>query len=336
LLNEVEKPNINYLIKAISFRYKPISFPIQFLKTATGRSATLLILNYFKKIGIIKNQNTTIIVPKWICISYLQLLRKHCSPILKVNTSAKVALIYHQYGFPQNMEEIEDYCLRKNITIVENCAHSFESYYKGKRLGTFGYASLFSFSKLFPSIWGGGLATRNKELFEFAQQEQNALNSSWISNFLHLTKYKLDQSVNRNNIFWNNANEMAYGCAEYAQKMNKLSYKIISHKLNNNALTIRKENYLFVLNYFKDTDYFFGLEKEEVVPYVAPLFTNTSRLIKIKSALLENKINTGIYNFDVNRNLFNPYFKKCLWIPIHSGINTDRMEMICSIISRVA
>lgn len=336
MLNEVEKPNITYLIRSIFFRSKPIPFPIQFLKTATGRSATLLILNYFKKIGIIKNQNTTIIVPKWICISYLQLLRKHCSPILKVNTSAKLALIYHQWGFPQNMEEIKDYCSRKNITMIEDCAHNFESYYKGRRLGTFGYASIFSFSKLFPSIWGGGLATRNKELFEFAQQEQNALNSSWISNFLHLTKYKTDQSANRNNTFWYNANEMAYGCAEYAQKMNKLSHKIISHKLYNNALTKRKNNYLFVLNYFNNTDYFSGLEKDEVVPYVAPLFGNTSRLIEIKSALQKNKINTGIYNFDVNRNLFNPYYKKCLWVPIHSGINTDKMEMICSIISRVA
>ena len=119
MLKEVEKSNIAYLLRSIFFKSKPISFPIQFLKTATGRSATLLILNYFKKLGIVKNQNTTIMVPKWICISYLQLLRKHCSPILKVNTSAKLALIYHQWGFPQNMEEIEDYCLRKNITIIE-------------------------------------------------------------------------------------------------------------------------------------------------------------------------------------------------------------------------
>ena len=45
--------------------------------------------------------------------------------------------------------------------------------------------------------------------------------------------------------------------------------------------------------------------------------------------LLEKNISTGIYNFDVNRNLFNPLYKKCIWVPVHQGLSTKKMSEIC-------
>ena len=89
MIYEVETPNAMSLLRSITYESSPINFPAYFLNTASGRSATLLVLNYLKKTGIIKDKNTTIIVPKWMCISYLQLLRKHCSPILSTDKPAK-------------------------------------------------------------------------------------------------------------------------------------------------------------------------------------------------------------------------------------------------------
>ena len=224
MVYEAETVNTINLVQSIFYRSSPISFPVNFLNTATGRSATLLVINYLKKTGTIEDKNTTIIVPKWMCISYLQLLRKHCSPILKIDNSAKAALVFHQYGFPQNMDEVMDYCDRKKLIVIEDCAHLFEGYFHGKRLGTFGLAGIFSFSKLFPSVWGGGLATQNEELLEFAKQEQKSIHSKWVSFMLHLTKFMVDQNKGKNNTFWNYSTTMAYGCAEYAQKMISLGF----------------------------------------------------------------------------------------------------------------
>nr|NQU89516.1 DegT/DnrJ/EryC1/StrS aminotransferase family protein [Bacteroidota bacterium] len=281
---------------------------------------------------IIIDKNELILIPRWLCISFIQLLRKHCSPVLNVSSSVKIAIVFHQYGFPQNMDEVMDYCDRKKITVIEDCAHVFEGYYGGKRLGTFGLASIFSFSKLFPSVWGGGLWTQNKELYEYSRKNQGLIHSKWISVLLHMANYKV--IINRKNAraFWKNLNEMAYGCAEYAQKMNFLSAKIISRELAKNALEKRRENYEFLLNYFKNTEYFNGLEKKGVSPYVVPLIAKEAILHKMRDALIRKNVYTDIYNFDINRNLFNPLYKKCIWIPVHQGLNIEKMTEISEII----
>ncbi len=333
MIYEVEIPNAWNLIRSIFYKTSPIDFPGYFLSTATGRSATFHILNYLRKTGIIKDKNSPIIVPKWLCISFLQLIRKHCSPILKHDSSARLAIVFHQYGFPQNMDEIMDYCSRKKIIVIEDCAHLFEGYYKRKRLGTFGLASIFSLSKLFPSIWGGGLATINEDLYNHAKEEQDKMHSRWISLFLHLTKYKTNIKRKKDNKYWNNLNTTAYGCAEYAQKTNIISSKIISHELTKKVLEKRRQNYLFVLDYFKNTDFFYGLEEEGVNPYILPLITDENRLLEIKKVLLQKKISTGIYHFDINRNLFNPIYKKCIWVPVHQGLDPEKMAEICETIS---
>ena len=332
MIYEVENPNLRTLLNSFYYRPTQIDFPISFLKTATARAATLLIFNYLKNIGIIKDTNSLITVPKWLCLTYIQLLRKHCSPILTYTPSTRAAVIFHQYGFPQNMDEIMDFGDRKKITIIEDCANSYKGYYRGQRLGTFGLASVFSFPKLFPSIGGGGLATANEELYDFAAVESKRIHSRWISLLYNAQLYKAIIKRPKSSNFWT---YMVYGCTEYAQKMNIISLKIVSKEIRNKALETRRKNYLFVLEYFKNTDFFSSLERDGVFPYVIPLITDEKKLKKMTNSLLENNIHTGIYHFDVNRNLFNPNYEKCIWVPIHQGLNTNKMAKICETISSV-
>ena len=49
--------------------------------------------------------------------------------------------------------------------------------------------------------------------------------------------------------------------------------------------------------------------------------------------LREKNIFTGIYHFDVNRNILDPNFQKCMWIPVHQGLNKDTLKLICDTIS---
>ena len=333
MIYEVEIPRTLDLMQSVFYKSSPIKFPGFFLSTSTGRSAMFLILNYLKTTGIIKDKNTTILVPKWLCTSVVHLARKHCSPILSTDHSPKMVLVYHQYGFPQDMDEIMDHCDRMNITIIEDCAHAYEGYYKGKRLGTFGSASIFSFSKIFPSIWGGGLATQNEDLYDFAQKKQDRNHFRWFSLFFHLTKYKSDKKRAKNRSVWNNLRDMSYGSVESAQKINTLSLKIISNNFDKKVLDQRRKNYLFLLDYFKNTDFFSSLEREGIYPYVVPLITSEKRLHRISEALLKRNINTGVYHFDINRNIFNPVFEKCLWVPIHQGLSIKKMSKICDTIS---
>jgi perosamine synthetase len=65
----------------------------------------------------------------------------------------------HLYGLPCEMDRIIDIAARHNLIVLEDCAHALGATYKGKPVGTFGTAALFSFQTLKPlNCYGGGLA----------------------------------------------------------------------------------------------------------------------------------------------------------------------------------
>ena len=50
----------------------------------------------------------------------------------KLTKNTKALLIVNFGGNPCNVEEIYKFCKKKNIFLIQDCAHSFGSYYKNK------------------------------------------------------------------------------------------------------------------------------------------------------------------------------------------------------------
>lgn len=308
-------------------------FPAKVLYTGTARAALRIILEYLTMKGVIANKNDEVLVPQWICQSVIHTMHKLCFPTLTVSKNLKGIMAYHQYGFPQNMAEICGYCEENNLFLIEDCANVYESYYDGRRLGTFGLAAIFSFSKLFPSILGGALTANDDGLYEFGQKRIKESNK-WLSNLTYggrliwecLKDAPLEGSVAK-------LQEMIYAVTDYSLIIRDVSLRIVGKQLFNKAMERRKENYQFILRYFDHRpEYFNGLEREGVIPYVVPLFDKMENLEKMVKRLRERKVITDIYHFDVNRNLLNPNFEKCMWVPVHQGIDPDTLEMICETI----
>jgi dTDP-4-amino-4,6-dideoxygalactose transaminase len=82
----------------------------------------------------------------------------------------------HVYGLPCDMDEILAVARGKGLRVVEDCAHALGATYKGRAVGTFGDAALFSFQVLKPlNTCGGGLAyTRDEELFRRIRAQAEA------------------------------------------------------------------------------------------------------------------------------------------------------------------
>jgi dTDP-4-amino-4,6-dideoxygalactose transaminase len=73
------------------------------------------------------------------------------------NTSAIVPT--HLYGQPCDMDPIMNVAAAHNLAVIEDCAHALGAKYKGRKVGTFGNASFFSFQMLKPlNTYGGGMA----------------------------------------------------------------------------------------------------------------------------------------------------------------------------------
>lgn len=309
--------------------------PSKIIYTGSGRGACRIILEYLASKGILNSKNDQVLVPQWLCQSVLYTMHRFCFPTITLNKNLKGVLVYHQYGFPQNMDEICNYCDENDLFIIEDCANVYDSSYKGKHLGTFGLGAIFSFSKLFPSISGGALTTGNNELYEFgkARLAKNRRSLSYLiygSRLLYecFKDGHLKEQVSE-------FQEMAYALTDNALCIKDISLRIINSQLMNDAMKKRKENYHFILDYFNDMpEYFSGLEPEGVVPYIVPLIDNEKNLRIMAKRLNERKIITGIYHFDINRNVLDPNFKKCLWVPVHQGIDSDTLEMICYTIKK--
>lgn len=81
-------------------------------------------------------------------------------------------VVIHTFGRPADMDRINK--IAKDIPVIEDCAHSLLSEYKGKRTGTLGDASFFSFSK-YISAGEGGMILLNVNEFENDFKKEMAL-----------------------------------------------------------------------------------------------------------------------------------------------------------------
>jgi len=72
----------------------------------------------------------------------------------------------HVYGNICNVEEIERIAQKYELKVIYDAAHAFGVEYKGKGIGTFGDASIFSFhaTKVFNTIEGGAVSFKDEEL----------------------------------------------------------------------------------------------------------------------------------------------------------------------------
>jgi dTDP-4-amino-4,6-dideoxygalactose transaminase len=84
----------------------------------------------------------------------------------KITSKTRVILPIHFAGRPCDMDAIMSIAQKYNLHVIEDCAHSIESEYKGKKTGTFGDFGCFSFyvTKNIITGEGGMICCRNPEM----------------------------------------------------------------------------------------------------------------------------------------------------------------------------
>ncbi len=98
------------------------------------------------------------------------------SKIEKLITDRTCAIMpVHVYGNICNIEEIERLAHKYELKVIYDAAHAFGETYKGKGIGSFGDASIFSFhaTKVFNSVEGGAVCFRDKQLGEKLYELKN-------------------------------------------------------------------------------------------------------------------------------------------------------------------
>jgi len=86
----------------------------------------------------------------------------------KITAKTKAVLIVHYAGYACDMDAIVEICRRHNLKLIEDCAHAPGGEYKGRKLGTFGEISAWSFfsNKNLAVGEGGMVVTRDQALYQ--------------------------------------------------------------------------------------------------------------------------------------------------------------------------
>lgn len=318
-----------YPIKGLSARSGKIFGPLEphIAYTFSGKSAIALVLDYYRTRRTLQDKTNQVLVPEWLGTWVYMTMHNYCFPTTVMHSGVKGIMVYHQWGFPQKMEKILTFAQKHDLFVLEDCAHSFSSSYRGKQVGTFGDESIWSFSKFFPSVVGGAVYTKDAALLNFVKKSYR--NSEVVHEkkvFAHLvhtnknpTKAALREVVRNYAVY-----PELFSCPPYA-------IRAVAHELASGALEKRKEHF----NMLKDA--FWGkaeaslLEESEVCPWAVPFFFGKKNA-RVAAALEKQGIESGVYHFDVNRNMLAPRFVECVLVPCHQGISDADMRSMIQVI----
>lgn len=103
----------------------------------------------------------------------------------KITKKTKAILVQHTFGIAADMDAVMKLAKKYNLFVVEDVAHSIGGEYKGKKLGTFGIAGIFSFGrdKAFSSVFGGVAITNDSHLGERLhtyQKQRDFPSAGWV------------------------------------------------------------------------------------------------------------------------------------------------------------
>jgi len=87
----------------------------------------------------------------------------------KITTRTKAIVVVHLYGQPVDIDPILEIAKKYNLVVIEDCSQAHNAEYKGKKIGTFGKVSTFSFypgKNLGAYGEGGGVMTNDEKLFQ--------------------------------------------------------------------------------------------------------------------------------------------------------------------------
>jgi dTDP-4-amino-4,6-dideoxygalactose transaminase len=86
----------------------------------------------------------------------------------KITSRTKVIMPVHMNGLPSNMDKVMEVAKKHSLLVCEDCAQADGGSFKGKRLGSFGDVSEFSFNyfKIVTCGEGGAVCTDNREVYE--------------------------------------------------------------------------------------------------------------------------------------------------------------------------
>ena len=259
----------------------------------------------------------------------------------KISKKSKAIQILHYAGNPCNMSSIMEIADNYGLSVIEDCAHAVNSKYKGKRLGSIGDFSIYSFSKFAYCNVLGGVGFKNYEFNQFFNEHLKK-SSKTLATIINLIKLLSTYNINRgggkvvNLGLTNGLTSMAYSRYTDSLVPSRGSINMFEKQFKKECI-LRLENYQYIKEALDEYGVFEHLTGNiSVIPYAVPLKLPLKISQRIVKKLRILGLETGIYNFDIDRFMPEPNFIKTILLPCHSNLSrTTISSMIDIIVSEI-
>jgi dTDP-4-amino-4,6-dideoxygalactose transaminase len=174
LRKELHKNYSNFFYKKDVFSYSSARSSLYACLRASGiKQGDEVVLTSFTCLAVPTAVLASGAIPKYCDINPFTLDIDLKSLKQNITNKTKAVILQHTLGLVSNISEVKEIIKDKEIVLIEDCALSMGSAYKGSLLGTMGDASIFSLelSKTLSSGWGGILVVNNKTLAKAVAKE---------------------------------------------------------------------------------------------------------------------------------------------------------------------
>lgn len=300
----------------------------------SGKSAISLILKFLRLRGDLKNKMEEVLCPSWMGTWIYATMVQQSFPVTLISDRTKVIYVYHQYGFLQDINYLQDFATDKKLTIIEDSAHLL-SLEAGKlsfrKIGEF---SLHSPPKFIPVCPVGIIESENQEFNNFLEVEIQG--SSKIAALRNSSmRYYLDKKLAGPGL---NSKTTSLRLAQLYS-----TYPFTHHTTGFARRGIPKLVEEFEIRKMRLDAIYSQLPEEylparntlsrEIVPFKVPVFLPSRAIEATKGGKFRHEVNLGVVHFDKNQNMLKPDYSEVILIDFHSGMPETQFNRNLEIIS---
>ncbi len=229
----------------------------------------------------------------------------------KITDKTRAVLLIHILGYNGLSDEIIDLCKEKNITLIEDVCESHGATHNGRKVGTFGDISNFSFyyAHHMTSIEGGMICTNNERYYQLfrAFRSHGMLRETTDEQFKD-SVLAANPSLNKDFVFLEAAHNFRSTEINAVIALNQIKSLDENNK-------IRAENLSLFLNGLDSNKYFTDFKREGNSNYAFTLILKDKDFAlrnKIESVLRENGVEFRRGMSGGGNQLRQPYLRRIL------------------------
>ncbi len=278
----------------------------------------------------------------------------------KVDSDSRAVLIVHYYGFPQPVESLKKFCIKRNLFLIEDCAHALLSSWQQRALGTFGDLSIFSQRKSLPLPDGGAILVNNPDIVGLSiANTPNQLvtlkktvgmlfssigdtgNNNVVLIIIKFIKKRINKLFQKE--FGSTySTGMDFDSSMGHLKMSKLSRRIMNGTRIDKVVEIRRHNFKYLLQHFPISGHINIMHPslpEGVCPLFFPVHISGIARREVQDLMLQSGIRTYVFGEKLHRSLPENEFpeaellsREILCLPIHQNLNKEDLDLMLSVI----